>query len=96
MIKRAVCWAIVGGLLIWLAGCATYSALSGGSVPIGDIDGNVYQSTRATAAGIPVELYAASGQLLQRTVSGPGGYFSFTDVPVGVVTVVAGEGAHRG
>ena len=94
---RVICCAILGGVLIWLAGCASFSALSGGSVPIGDIDGNVYLNTRATAsAGIPVALRDASGALLQQKVSGPDGYFFFTNVPVGIVAVIAGEGTLSG
>ncbi|MHB0937884.1 MAG: hypothetical protein ACYDCO_22235 [Armatimonadota bacterium] len=95
--KRILCCAVLGGLLVWLAGCASFNALSGGSVPIGDVDGNVYYSTRATTpARVTVELRDASGELLQQKVSGPDGYFFFSNVPVGVVEVIASEGALSG
>jgi hypothetical protein len=95
--KRLVCCTILGGLLFWLAGCASFSALSGGSVPIGDIDGNVYLSTRATTpVRVPVELRSASGELLQQTTSNAEGYFVFRSVPVGVVEVIASHDALSG
>jgi len=95
--KRAVCCGLLGCLLIWLAGCTSFSALSGGSVPIGDIDGNVYLNTRtATAPLVPIELRDASGDLLQQTVSGPDGYFYFQNVPVGMLEVIAGDEAING
>jgi len=95
--KRVVCCAILAGVLIWLAGCSSFSALSGGSVPIGDIDGNVYLNTRATPpVRVPVELRSASGQLLQQTTSNAEGYFVFLDVPTGMVEVIAGQDALSG
>lgn len=95
--KRVVCCAILASLLFWLAGCSSFSALSGGSIPIGDIDGNVYLNTRATTPVlVPVELRSASGELLQQTTSNAEGFFSFRDVPQGIVEVFANQGALSG
>jgi hypothetical protein len=89
-IISCVCLAFV------LAGCSSYggSSLSGGSVPIGTIDGQVVlPMTRAItlepAADVPVRLLDTTGQLLQSTSTLQDGTFSFTNVPNGDLVIKA-------
>lgn len=89
------------GFTLLLGGCAGTNSLTGGSVPIGTVDGWVYRSapaqpfTRADAvlqpvAGTLVELELANQQVL-RTTTDNTGYFIFRNVPKGKVHVRAGE-----
>jgi hypothetical protein len=86
---------------LWLAGCGGANSLTGGSVPIGTIDGWVYRSvtvqplTRAETAlqavsGMTVELVRDGGQIL-RTTTDATGYFIFRNVPRGPVRIRAGQ-----
>jgi len=85
-------------VLLWAAGCTSFSSLSGGSVPIGDIDGAVYYSTRGTQtlARVPVLLRDGTGHVLQATVSDTQGQFAFSNVPSGDVEVISTQGALSG
>lgn len=91
------------GCLLGLAGCTAMNGLTGGSVPIGTVDGWVYRAApvqpltrdRAdavlqTMGGIPVELVLAGGTVL-RTSTDNAGYFIFRNVPQGKVRVRAGD-----
>ncbi len=80
---------------LWLSGCTGMNSLSGGSIPIGDIDGNVYLPSRAPLPqnGVTVELRSTAGELLQAVTSGANGHFVFTLVPPGSVIVRATQGA---
>ena len=87
----------------WLTGCAGGNGLTGGSVPIGTIDGWVYRAvplegfTRRAAelqavSGITVELAPESGPVLRATTDADG-YFIFRTVPQGPVRIRAGQPA---
>jgi hypothetical protein len=90
-------------LAVVLTGCAGVNSLTGGSVPIGTVDGWVYRSVAVqpltrdradlelqTQAGTPVELELSTGSIL-RTSTNDAGYFIFRNVPKGKVRVRAGE-----
>ncbi|OPZ85354.1 MAG: hypothetical protein BWY76_01445 [bacterium ADurb.Bin429] len=94
---------LLGCIAGWLTGCASGNSLTGGSVPIGTIDGWVYRSvpleasTRQAAeveavSGITVELVPGSGQVM-RTTTDNTGYFIFRNVPKGPVRIRAGQQA---
>lgn len=93
-------------LAVLLAGCAGNS-LTGGSVPIGEVDGWVYRSTRAllmegptavdgiaTQMQTPVELELDNGTVL-RTKTDDVGYFIFRHVPKGHFILRAGDVADQ-
>ena len=84
-----------------LVGCMQGSSLTGGSIPIGDIEGNVYRdpavkSRRITPGGpvppavvsLQVSLLTADGAPLRTAVTDARGYFLFHNVPVGTFQVV--------
>jgi len=93
---RAAPAMLLGFVLILLAGCI--SGLSGGSVPIGIIDGTVYTPTRAlqTLPRAAVVLRNADGQVLQTTISDAKGRFAFNNVPYGDVEVASSQGTLHG
>jgi len=76
-------------IVLLFSGCASeVSTLSGGSIPIGDIDGQVYRFQTATTAGraanvitpatnVPVELVDARGLVLRVVRTGEDGAFHF-------------------
>ncbi|MHB9132557.1 MAG: carboxypeptidase-like regulatory domain-containing protein [Armatimonadota bacterium] len=82
---------LIGAMLIvvlgTLVGCAGFSSLSGGSIPIGggDISGQLFQSTRATmpVAGATVELVNPSGNVTTTSITNNDGRFSFAKVSKG-------------
>jgi hypothetical protein len=93
---RAAVGAVLGFVLVWLAGCT--SSLTGGSVPVGMIDGTVNTSTRGTQplARVPVVLRDGSGQVLQTTLSTGKGQFAFANVPPGELEVTCTQGEQSG
>lgn len=93
---RLILWCILIGLTVCLMlGCGGgLNALTGGSVPIGDIGGNVYYApTRAAgltpAANIPVTLYDANGGILAATLTDDDGHFAFPVVLVTTGRIIA-------
>jgi hypothetical protein len=83
-------------LLIWLSGCAGgISSLTGGSIPIGDVDGTVYVPVRgeAVAPYAVITLQSPSGETLQTATADELGHFSFKDVPEGALQIVCTVGA---
>lgn len=74
-------------LMLWLQGCSPgASSLTGGSIPIGgDIEGQLFVSSRAVAPGndVPVELINPGGHTVRETRTDHEGKFSFSQVPNG-------------
>jgi hypothetical protein len=85
---RALGWLLL--LVVWctFTGCED---LSGGSVPIGEVDGHVYAPVRSVAPTplVLVELRQTDDTLLQTTYTNTAGAFSFRDVPPGSCRLVA-------
>ncbi len=93
-------WALLLLLLLTaIAGCAGSAGnLTGGSVPIGDVDGRLYVSSRTVqpVADTPVELVGGNGAVAQSSRTDNTGYFIFHQVPQGRYTVRATSGVHSG
>lgn len=82
------------GVMLFCAGCAGVTTLTGGSIPIGEVDGRVYlrAGSDVPAAFITVELRNAGGQVLQTTQTDALGQFAFDDVSAGTVVVTSTVG----
>jgi hypothetical protein len=86
-------------LALTLAGCGGGSMLTGGSVPIGDVDGWVYRGTRGSgpASGASVQLLNRGGHAIAYMKTDARGYFRFAGMRADSpdVTVLASQSGDR-
>lgn len=86
--------------LAMLAGCGGVNSLTGGSVPIGDVEGHIYYAPGRVdalqpAVDIPVEFRDASGAVVATTSTGANGEFSFASLEATAGRIVAADDARN-
>lgn len=84
--------------LLIIAGCGGGNMLTGGSVPIGDVDGIVYRApsriaSLPVAADVPVEFRSLAGVVLAATKTDANGAFSLS-IPENEGVIIAYDSAN--